>query len=77
MYMWSDILSNQEGRDEQDDEQSAKEEPFGANKNIHTLNSFRTGSSRTVKSIHGKIVGFSSDLRSYLLPYFVSTVKLP
>ena len=38
-----------EGRDEQDDEQSVKEEPFGANKNIHTLNSFRTGSSRKVK----------------------------
>ena len=67
MYMWSDILSNQEGRDEQDDEQSVKEEPFGANKNIHTLNSFRTGSSRKVKSIHGRVFGFSSDWRSYVL----------
>ena len=33
-----------EGRDEQDDEQSVKEEPFGANINIHTLNSFCTAS---------------------------------
>ena len=48
-----------EGRDEQDNEQSVKEEPFGANKNIHTLNSFRTGSSRKVK-YYGNFAGFSN-----------------
>ena len=47
-------------KDEQDDEQSVKEKPFGANKNIHTLNSYRTESSRKVKPLHGNIVGFSN-----------------
>ena len=48
-----------EGRDEQDNERSAKEEPFGANKNIHTLNSFRTGSSKKVK-YYRNFAGFSN-----------------
>ena len=52
--------SASDSKDEQDDEQSVKEKPFGASKNIHTLNSFRTGSSKKVKYIRGNIAGFSN-----------------
>ena len=51
--------SASDSKNEQDDEQSVKEKPFGAHKNIHTLNSFHTGSSRKVTYIREIFAGFS------------------
>ena len=51
--------SASDSKNEQDDEQSVKEKPFGAHKNIHTLDSFRTGSSKKVTYIRKNVAGFS------------------
>jgi len=46
-------------KDEVCDAKPAKEEPFGDNKNIHTLSSIRSDSSRKLKTICGKVTTFS------------------